>query len=127
MPVPLASVALTADSMSAAIFALGFQEQIDVERPQFIEEIDQVLQAAAEPVDAPSHHHIELASGSGLVQGVKRWPLVAALCAADAVVFVDLGDLPARPLCDLAQLAFLVGCGLIESADAKIKNSAFSS
>jgi hypothetical protein len=40
------------------------------------------------------------------------------------VVAVNLDDLAAHAASDLAQLAFLIGRGLINGADAKIENSA---
>ena len=48
--------------------------------------------------------------------------LVAAFSAADAVVPVDLDDLAAHATSDLAQLAFLVGRGLFDGADAELDN-----
>ena len=48
------------------------------------------------------------------MKGIERWALVLALGAADAVILVDVYDLPAGPVGDLAQLAFLVSRGLVE-------------
>ena len=36
------------------------QKEIDAERVQLGQEADEVLQSAAEAVNAPIHHHIEL-------------------------------------------------------------------
>jgi hypothetical protein len=49
--------------------------------------------------------------------------LIAALGAADAVVPVQLDDLAAHPAGNLAQLALLVGGGLVQRADPKIEGS----
>jgi 3,4-dihydroxy-2-butanone 4-phosphate synthase len=48
------------------------QEQIDAERLQLGQEGDQVLQAAAEPIDAPGHHNIELSASGGVMQRVEE-------------------------------------------------------
>jgi hypothetical protein len=42
----------------------------------------------------------------------------------NAVVLVDLDHIPARPLGDLPQLAFLVGRGLIDGTDPQVDRSA---
>ena len=93
---------------------LLMQEQVDASGVDFREEADQVLKAAAETIDRPSHHHVELAPGRSLVEGVELRPLVLALGAGDAVILVDAHDLPTGPLGNLAQLALLVGRGLVE-------------
>jgi hypothetical protein len=43
--------------------ALLMQEQIDPQGVQFGEKADQVLEAAAQSIDRPSHHHVELPLG----------------------------------------------------------------
>ena len=61
----------------------------------------EVLQAAAEPINRPRHHDIELALGGIAAKRIESWALVTALCARDAVVLVDLDDFPACTLCGL--------------------------
>jgi hypothetical protein len=85
---------------------------------------NQVLQAAAQPIDRPRHYHVELALGSVSAQRIEAEALVLALGAADAVILVDLDDIAAHPAGNLAQLTFLVGRGLIDGGDAEIENSA---
>jgi hypothetical protein len=58
------------------------------------------------------------------MQGIERWPLVLALGAADAVILVDVNDLPAGALCNLPQFAVLVSGGLIERGNPEIQNRA---
>ena len=58
-------------------------------------------------------------------QRIEARALIAALGAADAVVLVDLDDIAAHAAGDLAQLALLIGRGLIDGGDAKVKNSTF--
>jgi hypothetical protein len=58
------------------------------------------------------------------VQGVELRPLFATFGTADAVVLVDLDHIPARPLGDLPQFAFLVGRGLIDCTDPQVDRSA---
>src|SRR5215831_13103034 len=67
--------------------------QLDPERMQLREEADEILQTAAEPIDAPGHDDIELATGSVAVEAVKGGPAVAALRPGDTVVGVDLNHL----------------------------------
>ena len=56
--------------------------------------------------------------------GVEGRTLVAALGAADAVILVDLGDLPAGTLGDGAQVALLIGGVLLVGRDAKVESGA---
>src|SRR3954465_12759897 len=71
------------------------------------------------------HHYVEFSSRGSAAQRVKGRTLIAALRAADTVIFVDLDDIAAHAAGDLAQLAFLVGRGLILCADAKGENCTF--
>ena len=68
----------------------------------FRQKADQVLQAAAKAIDRPGHNDIELAASRGFMQGIERWPLVLSFGAADAVIAVDVNDLPSGALGDLA-------------------------
>src|SRR5262245_60236223 len=92
---------------------------------QFGQEANQVLKAAAQPIDRPSHDHIELTLVGIAAKGIEGRTLVPALSAADAVIPVHLDDLAAHSASDLAQLAFLIGGGLIDGRDAEIKNGSF--
>src|SRR5262249_60854779 len=44
------------------------EKQIDLERVQFGQKADQVLQAAAQPIDAPGHHQIEFPARCSLAE-----------------------------------------------------------
>ena len=105
--------------------ALLVQEQVNAERVQFRQEADQVLQASAQPINAPSHYHVELAARSRFAERIEGRPAIAALRAANAVVLVNFDDLAAHLAGNLAQLTFLVGRGLIHGRDPQIENSAF--
>src|SRR5690242_18942 len=59
------------------------QIEIDPGRLQIAKAGDQVLQAAAEPIDRSSHYHVEAAAGYILQHAVEFGPLVAVLGAAD--------------------------------------------
>ena len=61
----------------------------------------------------------------GLVQGIESRAPIAALRAAYAVILVNVGDLPAGPLGNLAQLALLVRRGLVDRRNPEIENRAF--
>jgi hypothetical protein len=72
--------------------------------------------------------HVKFPTRGITAQLVERRPLVASPGAADAMILVDPDDLAAHPTRDLAQLAFLIGRGLIDRTDAEIDNrSAHSS
>ena len=104
----------------AGIEALRLQEQVDACGVQFAQKGYQVLQTAAEAIDGPRHHHVELAPRGRLAERVEGRALVPPLGAADAVVFVDLHDLPPGALGHLPQLALLVGRCLIDGAHPQV-------
>src|SRR5262245_56672556 len=90
----------------------------------FRQEADEILKAAAQTIDRPCHHHVELTPDCSLVERIKGRALVSALSAADAVVLIHLDDLPACPIGNGLQLTLLVSCGLVESGHPKIGNRA---
>jgi hypothetical protein len=51
---------------------LLMQEQVDTGGVELGQEADQVLQATAETVDRPRHHHIDLAPGGSLNECIER-------------------------------------------------------
>ena len=57
--------------------------------------------AAAEPINAPGHHDIELTLGCIAAERIESGALVSALCARDAVVAIDLRHFPTGTLCRL--------------------------
>jgi hypothetical protein len=77
-------------TLLAEMALLVQDEQVDADRVQLGQERHEVLQAAAEPVDAPSHDHIELTARRCLAQRIELRALVLALRAADAVIAIDL-------------------------------------
>jgi hypothetical protein len=46
-------------------------------------------------------NHIELPTRSGLMEGIKGWPLVPSLSARNAVILVNLHNFPTGAICDL--------------------------
>src|SRR5262249_18175942 len=104
--------------------ALLVQEQVNAERVQLGQKPNQILQTAAQPINAPSHYHVEFAARSRFAERVEGRPAIAALPAANAVVLINFGDLAAHVGGNLAQLTFLVGRGLIDGRDPQIENSA---
>ena len=70
------------------------------------------MQAAAEPIDRPRHHHVELRLGSISTQPIECRALVPAFGAADAVVLVDMDDIATHAARNVTELALLVGRGL---------------
>ena len=81
------------------------------------------MKASAEPIDRPSHHHIKLPAGGSLAERVELRPLVLALGARDAVVLVEVNDLPTGPLGKLAELTLLIGRGLVKGRNPEIEDS----
>jgi len=91
--------------------ALLVQEEVDPQRPEFLQELDQSPQRPAQPVDRPRHDEVELVSGRRLQQGVEARPLVSSLGAGD-VISIEGDDLALHALGDLTQDQLLVGRGL---------------
>ena len=89
------------------------QKEIDAERVKLGQERHKVFQATAKAIDVPGHHNVELAFGGVPAQRIERRPSIAALSAADAVIFVDFGHLPASAFCRLTEFVFLIGRGLV--------------
>jgi len=105
--------------------SLLVQKQVDAKRVQLGQEAHEVLQAAAEPIHRPRHHHVEPALGGIAQQPVKLGPPVPAFSATDAVVFVDADDLAAHAACDFPQLPLLISRGLVSGRNPQIENGAF--
>src|SRR5215475_204639 len=80
---------------------------------QLGQEPHEVLQAAAEPINRPRHHYVELALGGIAAHGIEARSLVSALGAADAG---SSGNLP--------QLTLLVGRRLVDCRDPQVENGA---
>src|SRR5262245_26332930 len=100
------------------------QKQIDLQGMQFRKKTDQILEAAAEPIDAPGHDQIELPLGGVATQAIEFRAAVPALSAAYAMVPIDADDLAAHSGGDLAKLMLLVRRSLLGGRDPKIENSA---
>src|SRR6516225_1522661 len=100
------------------------QKQIDLQGMQFGKKTDQVLKAAAEPIDAPGHDQIELPLGGVATQAIEFGAAVPALGAAYAMVPIDADNLAAHAGSDLAKLMLLVRRSLLGGRDPKIENSA---
>ena len=58
------------------------------------------------------------------MERVELRPLVLALGARDAVILVDVHDLPAGPLGNLTELTLLIGGGLVEGRNPEIEDCA---
>ena len=81
------------------------QEQVHAVAMNIRKEGDEVLEAPAQPVHGPRHDHVESSSGCVLPQRVKRWPVLARLGPADALVAINLDHGPAHAVGDGLQLA----------------------
>ena len=63
------------------------QKQVDTFSVQFLQNVHQILQAAAQPIDGPCRDHIDLLPGNRLEQLVEPGAAITALGTADALVF----------------------------------------
>ena len=90
------------------------QEEVDAKRVKLGKEADKVLKAAAEPIDRPGHHHVELALSSIPAKRIECRAFVTPFGAANAVVLVDFDDLAAHSGCNLLQFALLIGRRLVD-------------
>ena len=110
----------------AAVDVLLVKVEVHVQGLKLGEQLDQMLQAAAETVDRPRGDEIELPRGSSSHQGFQTWALVSALRAADLVA-ERRDDLPAAALRDRLELALLVVDGLtaVVGRDAEVEGDAF--
>jgi hypothetical protein len=75
------------------------QKQVDAERVKLGQERHKVFQTAAQAIDVPGHHYVEVALGGVPAQRIERRSSIATLSAADAVILVDPRYLPASPVC----------------------------
>ena len=57
------------------------QKQVDAERVKLGQERHKVFQTAAQAIDVPGHHKVELALGGVPAQRIERRPSIAALSA----------------------------------------------
>ena len=78
------------------------------------------MKAAAEPIDRPGHHHVELALSGIPAKPIELGALISALSATDAVIPVDAGDLTAHAAGHLSQLPLLVGRGLVSGGNPQV-------
>src|SRR5262249_31765773 len=83
---------------------------------------EQINQRAPEPIDRPSHHHVEPAFNCVLEHIVETRPLRAPLAAREACIRVDRNDLPTSPLSHASQRLPLVFQCLSIGADAGVND-----
>jgi hypothetical protein len=98
------------------------EHEIDPEGVKFGQEADEIPKRASQPIDRPSHDHVELPAGNVLAERVEGRPLVPALGSADPHIPVDLDDVPAGAGCDRPQLPLLVLRRLAVGRDAGVKS-----
>src|SRR5262249_18361554 len=101
---------------------LLMQEKVDTKGMNLRQKPDQILQTAAEAINAPGHNHIELALCRIAAKGVECRAPVPDLSAADAMVLVDLDDLAAHASGNIAQFPLLIGRGLLDCGHPEIEN-----
>ena len=91
---------------------LPMQVQVTAHRLQLAHEANQILKAAAQPIDRPSRDHVDLARGGILQQAIKPGALVPTLRAADAGVPIEPDNFPSCASRNRLQLPALVFSGL---------------
>jgi hypothetical protein len=78
-------------TLLAEMALLVQDEQVDADRMQLGQERHEILQAAADPVDAPSHDHIELTARRCLAERIRnhcrQWPRNTR-CQAGATLYL---------------------------------------
>ena len=82
--------------------ALLIEVQINTAGLQALDRMQQIHEAAAQPVDRPSHHHVEPSPLRPLQHLVEPRPILSLLGLADPSIVERLDDLPAsrlRPPC----------------------------
>ena len=78
------------------------QEQINLQRLQFLHEFQKVFETAANAVNTPGGDHIHLVTGGGFHERIKPRPLVPTLGPGDALVPKHMDDLPIPASSDFA-------------------------
>jgi hypothetical protein len=96
------------------------QVEIAAERLEISQEANEMLQAAAQPIDRPCRDHVYLAGSGVSDQPIEAGTLLSALGAGDAGVLVNTDDLPAGTGGNSLKLSPLVCGGLSVSADPDI-------
>lgn len=84
---------------------------------------EQVNQRAPKPVYSPGHHDIEFAVAGIFEHLIEARTLIAALAAANASIAIDLDNLPASTLGNLAKLPGLVLNGLAVGRNSHVNRS----
>ena len=67
------------------------QEQVDILGMEILEEVEEISERPAEPIDRPGRHHIELPARNRLHHRGEARPALAALGARYAGVLEDRG------------------------------------
>jgi len=81
--------------------------EINVASLQALNRLKQINERAAQPIDGPSHHHIEPPTLRLRKQGVEPWPILASLGPADPRIAEGLDDLPSSRLATLLSAVIL--------------------
>jgi hypothetical protein len=84
------------------------------------EDAEKIGEGTAKTVHGPRGHHVELAAGNRLEQGVEPRPSVAASSAGYSLVLVDASDGPSASFSSGLQFAALVPCVLFHAIKAAI-------
>ena len=105
-------------SRRRGVDAFAQRDEREAERLQVLEQRDQVLQVASQPIELPRHQHVELAAPRVRHEPVERRPAVGR--AAHAVID---GCLLAAGRDVAAQLGELVLGLLVEIGDAGVDGS----
>jgi len=108
----------------ARVQSLLVQIEIDVLGLSFIQEGDQIGQAAAQPVHAPGHDLFEVLPGDPFEHGIIARAFVPTFGTRDAFIGVDGDDDPALAVGDRVQFLKLVLDSLAVGGDTSIDGHA---
>jgi hypothetical protein len=100
--------------------------QITPNTLKFVQESDQVLKGAPQPIDRPCCNHIKLTSGGGFDHRIKLFPMLSTLSTTNPVVIVLGDNLPLTMLRNALQLKALVLCCLAICRDAEVYGYTFA-
>src|SRR6266436_7596841 len=84
----------------------------------------EIYEASAKAIDGPNHYDVEFPAASVIEHGIEARTLLTVLGTRDAVVVIDVDDVPTTALCYLPERKHLVLCRLIVGGNASVDRDA---
>jgi hypothetical protein len=104
---------------------LLIQVEIDADRLKVLDRAKQIDERAAEPVDGPCHHHVEVPPTGVFQHAIEAGSLGTIFGSADSSVRIDLHHFPTAAPRDPFQFPYLVLDRLSVGADPHIDRRPF--